>query len=54
VIEVENGEADLPSWRKFAQNVEQTDRIGTAGDRYTNTLAMLEHAMAFDESRDAV
>jgi hypothetical protein len=54
VVDVEDTEGQIPAGGEVAEDVEEADGIGAAGDGDSNAIAGREHAMALDGMDDAV
>jgi hypothetical protein len=48
VVQVQHAKAQIPLWRQFAQHVQKTHRIRTAGYRHSHASASMKHAVALD------
>jgi hypothetical protein len=54
VVDVEDTEGQIPAGGEVAEDVEEADGIGAAGDGDGDAIAGREHAMALDGMDDAV
>jgi hypothetical protein len=54
MVQVEHRERDVKDRGEFEEDVQKSDRVGTAGDSHTHALAGGEHLVAPDGGEDAL
>jgi hypothetical protein len=54
VVQVKNGQTEVPAGSEFEEDVKEADGVGAAGDGDTDLLGRLKHAVAGDGLSDAI